>query len=422
MSRCTEGIGLDRLRVCMVGVMLGALHFLLVSLVYSRVPEPYMDEIFHLNQTRRYCSGDYSWNEKITTPPGTYILAMSAFCGRERWLNSVLWPLGFVGAIRFRRLFTQSQLTSTAVLVMYLPVLMQSSLLFYTDLCSLTTVLWALSFSNVLASALVFLFSVLTRQTNIVWAAAYGVYHLFREMDPRCSKVMYITIVSSLLRLSPLVFLGGAFVVFFILNDYSIVLGDHSAHHPTAHFMQLYYLLVFMCFSAAPYMLLSGNVLRAVRSFLCRPLRSVMWCVCITLCVYAFTMDHPYLLADNRHFTFYIWRWWFRRHWICKYILVPLYVIAAEAIAQSISHVARSVVIIYVVATAAVLVPARLLEPRYFIIPFVLWRLSVREERFGIVLLELIYQVCVNSLVLYLFLDKPFEWVTEPGAKQRFMW
>ena len=37
--------------------------------------ETYMDEIFHVPQTQRYCHGDFAyWDPKITTLPGLYVL------------------------------------------------------------------------------------------------------------------------------------------------------------------------------------------------------------------------------------------------------------------------------------------------------------------------------------------------------------
>ena len=39
--------------------------------------------------------------------------------------------------------------------------------------------------------------------------------------------------------------------------------------------------------------------------------------------VMLFTHAHPYLLADNRHYTFYIWRKVFMRHELVKYAFVP---------------------------------------------------------------------------------------------------
>ena len=34
---------------------------------------------------------------------------------------------------------------------------------------------------------------------------------------------------------------------------------------------------------------------------------------------------HPYLLVDNRHYPFYVWKNIFRRHEAVKYLLVPAY-------------------------------------------------------------------------------------------------
>ncbi len=58
------------------------------NLVSSKIPEPYLvsyeeieqykiltfaqDEFFHVPQAAKYCKGDYSWDPKITTPPGLY--------------------------------------------------------------------------------------------------------------------------------------------------------------------------------------------------------------------------------------------------------------------------------------------------------------------------------------------------------------
>lgn len=38
------------------------------------------------------------------------------------------------------------------------------------------------------------------------------------------------------------------------------------------------------------------------------------------------SIAHPYLLADNRHYPFYLWRKIIKAHWSMKYLMVPLYV------------------------------------------------------------------------------------------------
>lgn len=39
--------------------------------VTAIVPEPYLDEIFHIPQAQAYCEGRWDvWDPKLTTPPG----------------------------------------------------------------------------------------------------------------------------------------------------------------------------------------------------------------------------------------------------------------------------------------------------------------------------------------------------------------
>lgn len=53
---------------------------------------------------------------------------------------------------------------------------------------------------------------------------------------------------------------------------------------------------------------------------------------------FSFSYEHPYLLADNRHYTFYIWKNIFRRNISMKYILIPAYGISMLAIITALSN------------------------------------------------------------------------------------
>ena len=47
------------------------------QLVANKVPEPYMDEIFHVPQAQRYCEHRFNeWDNKITTLPGLYLTSL----------------------------------------------------------------------------------------------------------------------------------------------------------------------------------------------------------------------------------------------------------------------------------------------------------------------------------------------------------
>lgn len=78
--------------------------------------------------------------------------------------------------------------------------------------------------------------------------------------------------------------------------------------------------------------------------------------------------------------------------------------------------------IFYVAATTITLISAPLVEPRYFIIAWTVWRVHVKEMRMWVLLMEAAWLVVVNAVTIYLFLMKPFEWAHEPGVLQRFMW
>ena len=93
--------------------------------------------------------------------------------------------------------------------------------------------------------------------------------------------------------------------------------------------------------------------------------------------------QHPFVRDDNRHFTFYLWR----RVLAIKAVrqaLAPVYVCAAVLSASRIaaSHEIPTLgwawVSLWAVASAIVLVPSRLLEPRYFLVPVTLALLHTR--------------------------------------------
>lgn len=90
-----------------------------------------------------------------------------------------------------------------------------------------------------------------------------------------------------------------------------------------------------------------------------------------------------------------------------------------------------SFALIWLLTTALSLITAPLVEPRYFILPWVIWRLHVRPSRGAIAGLsvertrlwgETLWFLAVNVGTCAVFLGKEFEWASEPGRVQRFMW
>jgi alpha-1,2-glucosyltransferase len=210
------------------------------------------------------------------------------------------------------------------------------------------------------------------------------------------------------------------------------------------------------------------------------------------------TIIHPFTLADNRHYVFYVFRYTIRRHPIIKYQLAPVYVASAFFVLRTLagycpprpdttfakdkngtaitiqpeqsapsdslsasSFPKTSFTLIWLISTTLSLITAPLVEPRYFIIPWVLWRLNVpalplasdfewpakdsnaQREKWMVIStscwagwmkywtyeghdhrlwLETIWFLLISLITGSVFLFRGFEWPQEPGKVQRFMW
>lgn len=197
------------------------------------------------------------------------------------------------------------------------------------------------------------------------------------------------------------------------------------------------------------------------------------------LAVHFNTIVHPFTLADNRHYVFYVFRI-LLRHPLIKYAAVPVYFVCAwlaidamgevrgkddskvppkmkknrwdqEKIAGTLNSPEDSTrvsfVLVWLAATSMSLVTAPLVEPRYFIVPWLIWRVNLpiesgpeesrvsdNDEHQGLAYrtfswlisnrlwIETAWYLLINLVTCYIFLYKGFVWSQEPGKVQRFMW
>ncbi|KAH9328963.1 hypothetical protein KI387_001071, partial [Taxus chinensis] len=120
-----------------------------------------------------------------------------------------------------------------------------------------------------------------------------------------------------------------AFAAFVVYNG-SIVVGAKDAHAVSPHFAQILYFGLASTVAMAPVHFNFGQAVALYHSFKEGRMKFLICCL-ITLVagfvsVRFFSLAHPYLLADNRHYPFYIWRKFIHAHWLMKYLLIPLYV------------------------------------------------------------------------------------------------
>ena len=260
------------------------------------------------------------------------------------------------------------------------------------------------------------------------------------------------------------------------------VIGYKSAHTATIHLPQMLYIWPYFAFFSAP--LLIGPLLKPVvplmserhqqicdEHFLTSAYRfpsllvSALAIFGSLLAIHFNTIIHPYTLADNRHYIFYIFKM-IRLYPTIKYLAVPVYCICGWLVIQSLASPTLdsqpaskdileekngtrlpsntvyhqpcqvSFVIIWLITTALSVVTAPLVEPRYFIIPWIIWRSHVPSNSASVprgqlsqktiydvrMVLETIWLLAINALVAYTFLYRTFMWPSEPGNLQRFIW
>jgi alpha-1,2-glucosyltransferase len=314
--------------------------------------------------------------------------------------------------------------------------------------------------------------------------------------------LLLITVVLSVLRKPllvlrvafPYLILLGLFAGFVVWNG-SVVLGkryeespntisqltiagDKSAHTATIHLPQMLYFWPYIAFFSAP--LVVGPVLYVAIKPLPNKAQAMfessslswrvtkypdliilgLFIVGAIMAVHFNTIVHPYSLADNRHYVFYVFRI-LRQRPAIRYLAVPAYYICAWLVTHTMGALPNgeqalrqkrpnrpttsatgrppcqiSFITIWLVTTALSVVTAPLVEPRYFIIPWIIWRLHVPSSpaslssqkllnkpwydmRLG---LETLWLLAIDAAVMYVFLTRGFAWPSEPGKVQRFLW
>lgn len=391
----------------------------------------------------------------MTTPPGLYLVSnlMFAMTGLGCSLNNlrstnVIFVLVkfLVLAMLVKRLQGRSS-THSAINMAIFPISYFYTFLYYTDSGSETLVLLAylLTLKKAYAqSAIIGASSIWFRQTNVLWVAFTAAVALEQELkscaspgvlvriiDPTASLMSVVSSalpltfsnLSTLLRkLSAYILTMVAFIIFIIYNG-GVVLGDKSNHVAGLHVPQLFY---FSCTAAAflAPLLLSASV-RAQIMFRIRQISyfvAVGQLVLSVYCIRNYTLEHPFILSDNRHLSFYVWKNIFRRHYLVRYILAPIYLITFNSLVSLQSQVTVIKKTAYALALVLTLIPSPLFEFRYFITPFILYRLHMRTPSSRILWAETVLYIAANAVVLFMFLYRPFEWPSEPGKLQRFMW
>ncbi|XP_068626010.1 dol-P-Glc:Glc(2)Man(9)GlcNAc(2)-PP-Dol alpha-1,2-glucosyltransferase [Battus philenor] len=445
-----------------------------------------VDEMYHLPQGALICNGNYSyWDPKITTLPGLYLFSaamLSPFfsCSTYnlRFVNLIASGINFILFSSMLQFIYGNQTESHFRIILQtislsiLPPLYFFSHVYYTDTLSLTFLLayTRVCFSNG-SRLLMILFgscAILMRQTNIAWIGMVFLYkgmdvfvrssrvfgntclnksrlstrsYISKETDSSKLKRYYdlydayaafvyhgstcLTTFANFLTGEDITFLSaqlvliGSFMAFVIFNG-GIVIGDKKAHEATLHLPQLLYFLLFYGIFGLPYVL--AKMKTTLILILKKKRNALALAVAFAVIVHYNTVVHPYLLADNRHYTFYIWNRWFGKYPQAGLATVPVYVFLLFSLYDNLKDQnCITFLIPYSVSTFLVLALQKMIEVRYFLIPYIILRLRFVRPSNKVILGEFLWYLILNFLTFRLFFTKEIYWDDFPYA-QRIMW
>ncbi|KAF8139973.1 glycosyltransferase family 59 protein [Boletus edulis] len=436
----------------------------------NEVVEPYMDEPFHVPQAQAYCRGEWStWDPKITTPPGLYILSVLlhrifvfrcnlALLRFTVTLTLISLPLLCARLLAFHQRRRPPPLLAPspeALVLSTFPIAWFYGFLYYTDVPSLVSVMLTVMLATQhrhLSAALIGIISCLFRQTNIVWVMyAFATSQLMRlrfrrgnmllhdppalSASPGDCDILSGDLLRSItsapaafpelfLKFIPYTLVLALFGAFVLWNG-GIVLGDKANHVPVLHVPQTYYFIAFATLIGWPAVIfgrsgpvkLANEVARRMFGTKGRVAFTALLSAFMAFTVHEFTVHHPFLLADNRHYTFYVWRRVFMLHSIVPYLFIPGYQACAWAWWLRVAGDQTLLqTLVLPLASLITLLPTPLLEPRYFMVPYILLRAQVEDVSSVGLVVEGLWYGAINLVTIYVFLYR------ERAGVGRFMW
>lgn len=453
------------------------------DLVYA-TSDVIIDELFHIPQGMQFCNRNLTyWDPKITTLPGLYMLttvfpALFFNCDTYhiRLLNLVasVMNLMLISSILTFTYGNKEPVKTVlqALSIAILPPLYFFSHVYYTDTLSLT---FLLLYSRIcfmgnykISLLTIGLWCVIMRQTNVVWVALV-LGHRVLDLLIRTSRVFNNTYLSKVNLRGPstiannidnsklkryysladvyiavkyhcstrfsnfiryttfqdwLAILTHAFILLsftiFVIWNGGIVVGDKKAHEATIHITQMFYYLIFYGVFGLPWVI--NKFITTFRLIFGNKLIVIILIGIFLATVHFNTIVHPYLLADNRHYTFYIWNRWYGKYDFAKYVSVPVYVfLLVNLYANLKEQNCISFLLPYMICLFAALSLQRMIEVRYFLIPYIIMRLRFPKPSMWIVLSELVWYLILNFVSFYMFFTKVIVW-KDFDYPQRLIW
>jgi alpha-1,2-glucosyltransferase len=420
----------------------------------------YMDEIFHLDQTISYYNNKFkSWNNKLTTFPGTFFIASMFF----KLINLFKIEINENNSIKIARLFIviisifsfillsffkkknnieQDLKYKLQLIICLFPINFFYNFLYYTDALSIFSLILFFYVNlyankNYLFRFLSGILCILIRQNNIIWVNFFSlkdVIDLIQNLFGGYGglKNLFKNIFSTLIENIDILIIDLLFIEFLIQNDFSVVLGDKSHHSMVVHLAQINHLLIFslIFFPILNYKALRMNKIintkkKAIRFFL-------IFCI-LTFIIFQlnrFSYIHDFILSDNRHYIFYYFKKIYLKDNLRYALLIYISFTYSIIINDNFKLLKDNRIISLIICSFLSLVPTKLVELRYFTPCYIIFIILVNYNKENMDDLHqyifswfnIIGHFVINCITIYIFLFKPFENKFMQNEISRFMY
>ena len=353
------------------GVSLAATFLVMVVAFFVFADnEPQWDERAHWRQIELFLHRDWSMDPSITTLPGYHaLMALAAwFMGTARLpsVRLVQFEIALCTIITFfflARRRNAADATLKTLQFVFLPILFPLFFMLYTDVASLLFVLLtalAASAGRYPAAGVLGLVSCLIRQNNIIWTALAFAQGYVGDQGWR-----WPSRISNLLRYTPVLLSAAVIGGWLVFNRGQVAAGDVTAHPlGTPHLGNVFFMLFV---SGILFLPLWWGYREQTWARLRKPSMWVALAATFALFVFGFAADHPYNeelgFLRNQILTWSTASW---THMLVFFLPIAITVVSAPSVRLS-----QSGWLAYV-ATLAFLLPAWLIEQRYYLIPLAL--------------------------------------------------
>ena len=416
----------------------------------------YMDEEFHLNQTINYYNDKYNyWNNKLTTFPGTFITASSFLKLVNFFKGKNFEDFDY---IKYCRLFNllisslsalliglyNSSSNKFLITITLLPINCFYNFLFYTDSFSTISLIYffyvILNNKNKFLVLCTIIISVLARQNNIIWINLFPLSDLIQDIlfDNNINFQKIILLPFQLIKkYFFIVIVDILFICFLFVNNFSVVLGDKSHHKLCCHLAQINHFLFFSLLFFPSMNLKILKIHRSIKS--AKTLFQILFIfiiLSIILFIFnKFSIIHDFLLSDNRHYTFYYFRKIYSNLRMRYALILYTSLIYSIFIVENLQYLLNGKILAYLICLFMTLIPTPLIEMRYYIPCFIIFLILINEQSFLINdnekreyltnpffnWLNILEYIIINSIVIYIFIYKPFKNEYFNGEMSRFM-